>query len=59
MSKSQIVSLILIALTVIVLLLTKGKADVPMIFWTIKNATASFVYLGFVVVGVAIGVLLK
>ena len=51
--------MLLIAVTVIVLLLTRGKADVPLVFWTLDNIRAAFVYLGFTVVGVVIGVLLK
>ena len=59
MKKGQVFALALMGVTVVVLLLTRGKADVPMIFWTIKHATASFVYLGFLVAGVLIGLLIK
>lgn len=59
MSKGQIWALVLIGLTVVVLLLTRGKADVPLLFSTLNNVRAAFVYLGFTVVGVLIGVLLK
>ncbi len=59
MSKGQLWALALIGLTVVVLLLTRGKADVPLVFWTLENIRAAFVYLGFTVVGVMIGILLK
>ncbi len=59
MTKHGVWALLLIAVTVIVLLLTRGKADVPLVFWTLDNIRAAFVYLGFTVVGVVIGVLLK
>ena len=59
MKRSQLVALVLMGLSVVVLLLTRGRADVPLIFWTINNARAAFVYLGFVTIGVVIGVLLK
>ncbi len=58
MRKSQIWALVLLGCTVVVLLLTRGKADVPLLSTTI-HARAAFVYLGFVVDGVAIGLLLK
>jgi len=58
-SKGQLWALVLIGLTVVVLLLTRGKADVPLVIWTLDNVRAAFVYLGFTVVGVVIGVLLK
>ncbi|MCE9614541.1 MAG: hypothetical protein K8T26_09710 [Lentisphaerae bacterium] len=59
MSKSKLWALVVIGVTVVVLLLTRGKADVPLVFWTLDNIRAAFVYLGFTVVGVVIGVLLK
>lgn len=62
MTKGQITGFILIVLTVIVLLLTllaKDKVDVSLIVMTLKNVHAAFVYLGFTVVGVLIGILLK
>lgn len=59
MSKGKLWALALIGLTVVVLLLTRGKADVPLVFWTLNNIRAAFVYLGFTAVGVAIGFLLK
>ena len=58
MNKSQIFALVLIGLTVVVLLMTRGSASVNLVFATISR-TASFVYLGFVAVGVVIGMLLK
>ena len=58
MSKSKLWAMALMGLTVVVLLLTSGKADVPLLAWTI-HARAAFVYLGFVVAGILIGVLLK
>ena len=59
MSKGKIGALALVGVTVVVLLLTRGKADVPLVFWTLNNIRAAFVYLGFTAVGVAIGFLLK
>jgi hypothetical protein len=59
MSKGKLWALALIGLTVVVLLLTRGKADVPLVFWTLNNIRAAFVYLGFTAVGVTIGFLLK
>ena len=59
MDKQRVFALILLGVTVIVLLLTRGKADVNLIVTTIDSARASFVYLGFMVTGVVIGLFLK
>ena len=59
MSKGKIGALALVGVTVVVLLLTRGKADVPLVFWTLDNVRAAFVYLGFTITGVVIGILLK
>ena len=58
MNKNLIVALVLIGLTVIVLLITKGDAKVNILFTVIQGA-ASFVYLSFIALGVVIGMLLK
>jgi hypothetical protein len=59
MSRGKLWALVLVGATVVVLLLTRGKADVPLVFWTLSNVRAAFVYLGFTIVGVVIGILVK
>lgn len=59
MEKHRIFALILLAVTVIVLLITKGKADVNLLVTTIDSARVSFIYLGFTITGVVIGLFLK
>jgi hypothetical protein len=59
MSKHTIVALILMVFFVIVLLLTRGNVDIPILAWTIDNVRLSFALLGSMVVGVIIGILLK
>ncbi len=59
MSKRLIWALVLIGLTVVVLLFnTDGKVSVELVNYTIRYSRA-VVYLGFTVVGVVIGLLLK
>lgn len=58
MSKNVLVALILIALSVLVMIFTKGYAPVSLIYTDIKPV-ASLVYLCFTGIGVTIGVLLK
>ena len=58
MSKNVLIALILIALAVVVMILTKGFAPVNLIFTEVK-AAASLVYLCFIGLGVTIGILLK
>jgi hypothetical protein len=58
MSKNVMIALLLIALSVVVMIFTKGDAPVNLLFATIKPA-ASLVYLCFTALGVTIGVLLK
>lgn len=58
MSKNVLVALILMALSVLVMIFTKGDAPVNLIFTIIKPA-AALVYLCFMALGVTIGVLLK
>ena len=58
MSKNVLIALLLIALSVLVMIFTKGDAPVDLIFTVIKPA-ASLVYLAFIGLGVTIGVLLK
>jgi uncharacterized integral membrane protein len=57
-SKKLVFALVLIGLTVIVLLLNRSELDLNLLVGKVK-AAASFVYLGFVVIGVVIGMLLK
>ena len=57
MSKNVIAALILIALLMIVLILTKGNVEVNLLGYEIKKM-ASLVYLGFIACGVLIGILL-
>ena len=58
MSKRLLWALLLIALTVVVLIGTKGQTSVELIAFDVKAAT-SMVLLAFTAVGVAIGFLLK
>jgi hypothetical protein len=58
MSKKMIWALVLIAAVVIVLVISRGNAEVNLIFTKVK-AAASLVYLAFTAVGVAIGLMLK
>ena len=58
MPKNILIALLLIALSVVVMIFTKGDAPVNLVFMMIKPA-ASLVYLCFVALGVTIGVLLK
>ena len=57
MSKTTVVGLFLLALSIVVLLLTAGKSEVPLLFTDIK-ARAAMIYFGFLVDGVIIGLLL-
>lgn len=58
MTKNVLIALVLIALSVVIMIFTKGNAPVSFVFAEIK-AAASLVYLCFVALGVTIGVLLK
>lgn len=58
MNKNLIYALVLIGLSVIVMLLTKGSTDVNLIFDTFSPPT-SMVLLASTAMGVLIGVLLK
>lgn len=58
MSKNVLIALLLIALSVIVMIFTKGDAPVNLLFAVIKPM-ASLVYLCFIGLGVTIGILLK
>ncbi len=49
--------LVILALTIVVLLLTGGNTEVPLLFTDVK-AKASIAYFGFLVVGVVVGLLL-
>jgi hypothetical protein len=58
MTKNVLIALVLIALSVIVLIFSRDRVEVNLVFMQIR-AVASLVYLFFIAVGVAIGVLLK
>lgn len=58
MSKNVLIALLLIALSVLVMIFTKGFAPVDLVFTEFK-AAASLVYLCFTGIGVTIGILLK
>lgn len=57
MSKTVIVGLVLLALSIIALLMTGGKSEVTLILTDVKTK-ASYVYFGFLSIGVVIGLLL-
>jgi uncharacterized integral membrane protein len=58
MSKKMIWGLVLIAALVVVLVISRGSAEVNLVFYKLK-AACSLVYLGFAALGVVIGILLK
>lgn len=58
MSKNVITALVLIALIVVVLILTKGNTTVNLGLMKV-SASTSFVLLGFTGIGTLIGLLLK
>lgn len=58
MAKNVIMALLLIVLSVLVMIFNTHSMDVNLLFTTIR-ATASLVFLFFVVMGVVIGILLK
>ena len=58
MNRNVIIALVLIALSVIVLIFNTQKVDLALIF-AVYHWTASLVYLGFLALGVIIGILLK
>lgn len=58
MSKNVLIALILIALSAIVLIFSRDRVEVSLVFTEIR-AIASLVYLFFICLGVTIGVLLK
>jgi len=59
MSRNVLIALILIALSVLVMIFTKGPAPVNLVNMVIINPAASLVYLCAISLGVIIGVLLK
>ena len=61
MTKKLAWALVLLGLTVIILILNGGQGEAAVrLVGTVKlTAARSLVYLGFVIVGVAIGVLIK
>jgi len=58
MTKQVIWALVIIAVVVLVLIFNRGNVDVDLIVTKI-SALKSLVFLGFVGIGVAIGILLK
>ena len=58
MNRNVLIALILIALSVIVLVFSRDQVTVSLVFYQFR-ALASLVYLGFIALGVVIGVLLK
>jgi len=58
MSKGRIIALLIVAMLIVVLLFTKGNADVNLLFTTI-TPRASLAFLSFTTVGVIVGILLK
>lgn len=58
MSRNVLIALILIALATIVLIFSRDRVTVSLVFTEIR-AVASLVYLFFIGLGVTIGVLLK
>ncbi len=58
MSKNVLIALILIALATLVLIFSRDRVTVSLIFTEVR-AVASLVYLFFICLGVTIGVLLK
>jgi hypothetical protein len=58
MSKNVLIALILIALATIVLIFSRDRVTVSLVFTEVR-AIASLVYLFFICLGVTIGVLLK
>jgi hypothetical protein len=58
MSKNVLIALILIALATLVLIFSRDRVTVSLIFTEVR-AIASLVYLFFICLGVTIGVLLK
>jgi hypothetical protein len=58
MSKNVLIALILIALATLVLIFSRDRVTVSLVFTEVR-AVASLVYLFFIGLGVTIGVLLK
>ncbi len=58
MNRRTTSALVLIGLTVVVLMVNRGSISVDLVLDSVK-AMAALVYLGFVVVGIIIGMLLK
>ncbi len=59
MNKKLIIGLLLIALVVVILVMTKGTVNIWLVDRLFKNAPTSLAMLGFTGVGVIIGLLLK
>lgn len=63
MSKKIIVALVLLAVTTVILLFNMNERpvqiDLNLVLTTLKNVYKSVVFLGFTLVGVVIGLLLK
>ena len=59
MSKHVIIALLILALAIIVLIITKDRVDLNLLVYKANSIRASFAYFGWMVVGVLIGALLK
>ena len=59
MTKHAIVALLLLGIAIVILVLTRDSVDVNLIVYHLKSKPASFVYLGWLTLGVVIGALLK
>lgn len=58
MNRNVLIALILIALSTVVLIFSRDRVVVDLVFMQVK-AIGSLVYLSFIALGVVIGVLLK
>ena len=59
MRKQAIYALVLMALAVLVLILTKDTVNVNVLGYELRRLSASLVFFGWMALGVIIGVLLK
>jgi uncharacterized integral membrane protein len=59
MSKHTIIALILMVFFIVVLLLVKGKVDIPILAWRLDDVPTNFALLGSMITGTVIGALLK
>ncbi len=59
MSKHVVIALLILALAIIVLIITKDRVDLNLLVHKVDDVRASFVYFGWMAIGVLIGALLK